>query len=122
MVQWVCPVPWTTHTDISTEFNNKESAMAADLSNIGEANVLTTPDLPCQNQNKTEFIKDKYSLIFTDIDTKLELSVNESDNLLSMSITNMNKARLTSLLRTDKKNHYHFGKVLDAMITFWIPF
>ena len=101
MVQWVCPVPWTIHTDISTKFNNKESVMAADLSNIGEANILSTPDLPCQNQNKTEFIKDKYSLILTDIDTKLELSVSESDNLLSMIITNMNKARLTSLLRTD---------------------
>ena len=75
--------------------------MAADLSNIGETNILSTPDLPCQSQNKTEFIKDKYSLILTDIDTKLELSVSESDNLLSMIITNMNKARLTSLLRRD---------------------
>ena len=55
--------------------------MAADLSNTGEATVLSIQDQPCQNQNKTEFKKDKYSLILTDIDTKLELSVNESDNL-----------------------------------------
>ena len=66
----------------------------------------------------------------TDIDTKLELSVNESDNLLSMSITNMNKARLTSLLRTDKTNHYHFWKsigcydyILDTILNgYTIPF
>ena len=55
--------------------------MAVDLSKTGEANVRSFPDQPCQNQNKTEFIKDKYSLITTDIATKLELSVNESDNL-----------------------------------------
>jgi hypothetical protein len=55
--------------------------MAVDLSNTGEANILSIPDQPCQSQNKTEFIKYKYCLITTDIDTKLELSVNESGNL-----------------------------------------
>ena len=55
--------------------------MAVYLSNTGEANVVSTPDQPCQNQNKTEFAKDKNSLITTDIDNKLELFINESDNL-----------------------------------------
>ena len=62
--------PCLEREDISAEVNNKEHVMAVDLSNTGEANVLSTPDQPCQNQNKTEFIKDKYSLITTDIDTK----------------------------------------------------
>jgi hypothetical protein len=81
MVQWTCPVPCIAQADISTEVTNKEHVMAVDLSNTGEANVLSIPDQPCQSQNKIEYIKDKYSLITTDIDTKLELSVNESDNL-----------------------------------------
>ena len=80
--------------------------MAADLSSTGEA-----PDQPCQNQNKSKFIKDKHSLILTDIDTKLELSVNESDNL-THDYYEYEQANIS----------IHFGKVLDAMIIFWIPF
>jgi hypothetical protein len=44
--------------------------------------VINSPwIIACQNQNKTEFVKDKNSLITTDIDNKLELFINESDNL-----------------------------------------
>ena len=98
--------PCLARADISAEVNNKEHVMAADLSSTGEA-----PDQPCQNQNKTKFIKDKYSLILTDIDTKLELSVNESDNL-THDYYEYEQANIS----------IHFGKVLDAMIIFWIPF
>ena len=65
----------------SAEVNNKEHVMAVDLSSTEEANILSTPNQTCQNQNKTEFIKDKYILITTAIDIKLKLSVIESDNL-----------------------------------------
>ena len=73
--------PCLARADINVEVNNKEHVMAVDLSNTGEANVLSTPYQPCQNENKIEFIKDKYGLITTDIDSKFELSVNELDNL-----------------------------------------
>ena len=45
--------------------------MAVNLSNTGETNVVSTPDQPCESKNKTEFVKDNYSLITTDIDTKI---------------------------------------------------
>jgi hypothetical protein len=45
--------------------------MAVDLSKTGEANVRSFPDQPCQNQNKTEFIKDKNSLIMTGIKAEI---------------------------------------------------
>ena len=63
------PMPSTR--DVSAEVNNKEYVMAVDLSKTGEANVRSFPDQPCQNQNKTEFIKNKNSLITTGIKAKI---------------------------------------------------
>jgi hypothetical protein len=62
--------PMLARADISAEVNNKEHVMAVDLSKTGEANVRSFPDQPCQYQNKTEFIKDKNSLITTGIKAK----------------------------------------------------
>ena len=63
-------IPCLVQVNVSAEVNNKEHVMAVDLSKIGEANVRSFPDQPCQNQNKTEFIKDKNSLITTGIKAK----------------------------------------------------
>jgi hypothetical protein len=62
--------PCLARADISAVVNNKEHVMTVDLSKTGEANVRSFPDQPCQNQNKTEFIKDKNSLITTGIKAK----------------------------------------------------
>ena len=79
--------------------------MAVDLSNTGEANGLSIPDQPCQNQNKTEFKKDKNSLILTDIDTKLELSVNESDNI-THDYYEYEQGQVNVIVKDGLKNHY----------------
>jgi hypothetical protein len=64
-------IPCLVQADVSAEVNNKEYVIAVDLSKTGEANVRSSPDQPCQNQNKTEFIKDKNSLITTGIKAKI---------------------------------------------------
>jgi len=115
--------------DISAEGNNKEHVMAVDVSNTGEANVLSTQDQPCQNQNKTEFIKDKYSLITPDIDTKLELSVNESDNL-THDYYEYELGQANIIVKDRLKKHYSFWKsigcydyILDTILNgYKIPF
>ena len=103
--------------------------MAVDLSNTGEANVFSTPDQPCQNQNKSEFIKDKYSLITTDIDTKLELSVNESGNL-THDYYEYEQGQANINVKDRLRNHYSFWKsigcydyILDTILKgYTIPF
>ncbi|CAG2202950.1 unnamed protein product [Mytilus edulis] len=56
--------------------------MDVDRSSIGETNVLSTQDLaPCRNQNKTDFIKDEYSLNILPDNTTSVVSNIESDNL-----------------------------------------
>jgi len=95
----------------------------------GEANVLSTPDQLCQNQKKTEFIKDKYSLITTDIDTKLELSVNESDNL-THDYYEYEQGQANIIAKDRLKNDYSFWKsigcydyILDTILNgYTIPF
>ena len=64
-------IPCIAQADVSAEVNNKEHVMAVDLSKTGEANVRSFPNQPCQNQNKTEFIKDKNSLITTGIKAEI---------------------------------------------------
>jgi len=105
--------PCLARADISAEVNNKEHVMAVDLSNTGEANVLSTPDQPCQNQNKTEFIKDKYSLMTTVIDTKLELSVNESDNL-TRDYYEYEQGQANIIVKDRLQNHYSFWKSIGC--------
>ena len=105
--------PCLARADISAEVNNKENVITVDLSNAGEANVLSTPDQPCQNQNKTEFIKDKYSLITTDIATKLELSVNESDNL-THDYYEYEQGQANIIVKDRLKNHYSFWKSIGC--------
>jgi hypothetical protein len=105
--------PCLARADISAEVNNKEHVMAVDLSNTGEATVVSIPDQPCQNQNKIEFIKDNYSLILTDIDTKLELSVNESDNL-THDYYEYEQGQANIIVKDRLKNHYSFWKSIGC--------
>jgi hypothetical protein len=115
--------------DISAEVNNNEHVMAVDLSNTGEANVLSTSDQPYQNQNKTEFIKNKYSLITTDIDTKLELSLNESD-ILTHNYYEYEQGQANIIDKDRLKNHFSFWEsigcydyILDTILNgYTIPF
>ena len=105
--------PCLARVDISAEVNNKEHVMAVDLSNTGEANFLSTPDQPCQSQNKTEFIKDKHSLITTDIDTKFELSVNESDNL-THDYYEYEQGQANIIDKDKLKDYYSFWKSIGC--------
>ena len=103
--------------------------MAVNLSNIGEANVVSTPDQPCESKNKTEFVKDNYSLITTDIDTKLELFINESDNL-THDYYEYNQGHANIIVKDRLKNLYSFWKsigcydyILDTILNgYKIPF
>ena len=87
--------------------------MAVDLSNTGEANVVSTRDQPRQSKNKTECIKDKYSLITTDIDTKLELFINESDNL-THDYYEYEQGHANIIVKDRLKNHYSFWKSIGC--------
>jgi hypothetical protein len=103
--------------------------MAVDLSNTGEANVVSTRDQPCQSKNKTEFVKDKNSLITTDIDTKLEFVINESDNL-THDYYEYKQGHANIIVKDRLKIHYSFGKsigcfdyILDTILNgYTIPF
>ena len=100
-----------------------------DLSNTGEANVVSTRVQPCQSKNKTEFIKDKYSLITTDIDTKLELFIYELDNL-THDYYEYKQGHANIIVKDKLKNHYSFWKsigcydyILDTILNgYKIPF
>jgi hypothetical protein len=81
---------------------------------------------PYQNQNKTEFIKNKYSLITTDIDTKLELSLNESD-ILTHNYYEYEQGQANIIDKDRLKNHYSFWEsigcydyILDTIKRFFL--
>jgi hypothetical protein len=105
--------PCLARADISAEVNNKEHAVAVDLSNTGEANVRSTSGQPCQSKNKTVFIKDKCSLITTDIDTKLELSLKESDNL-THNYYEYEQGPANIIAKDRLKNHYSFWESIGC--------
>ena len=95
----------------------------------GEANVRSFPDQPCQNQNKTEFIKDKNSLITTDIDTKLEFFIYESDNL-THDYYEYKQGQANIIVKDRLRNHFSFWEsigcydyILDTILNgYKIPF
>ena len=105
--------PCLARANIIAVVNNNEHVMAVDLSNTGEANILSIPDQPCQSQNKTEFIKYKYCLITTDIDTKLELSVKESDNL-THDYDEYEQGQANITVKDRLTNHYSFWKSIGC--------
>ncbi|CAG2220339.1 unnamed protein product [Mytilus edulis] len=116
---------------ISEEINNaKELVMDVDRSSIGETNVLSTQDLaPCRNQNKTDFIKDEYSLNILPDNTTSVVSNIESDNLTT-DYYEYEQGQANIIVKDRLKNHYLFWKsigcyefILDTILNgYKIPF